>query len=291
MVLTLRRGPSGPPAVISDTIVEPGELLGNPLDATTTEPAEAIDGSQAGAIVRYSGVLVMSIAPGTYNNFEIPDGVQVVDLDPQAGNVVITGFKMLGDRGNRGAFITLSKTGSDGAVILTNLDPLSDPENQITTPLGANYDLINSNETCDLQVLERSATPTKWQVIDRLIPASGIASELGGFGVDIAVAVPFVAGGGGAPDDVTIIDTALLPYQVRVLDVILMISTAVVGSTATVRNQAGGGGTALSSALSTAATGTVRNNDTATRTTSLGLFLRRSDSGIAGTAIVIMGRV
>lgn len=289
MVLTLRKGPSGPPAVISDTIVEPGEVLGNPLDATETEPAEPLTGAQAGAIVRYGGFASFALAPGTYNNFEIPDGIQVIDIDPQGGNIVITGIKVLGDRGNAGAFLTIGKFGADGAIILTNLDAGSDAENQIITPDGLNYEVFSGSETIDLQVFERSGDTTKWQVIDRLIPGSGVASELGGFGVPVAVAVTFPAGGGGAADDVTIMAT--LPFQVRVLDVILMTSTAVVGSSAVVRNQAGGGGTALSSTLATAATGTVRNNDTTTRTTSLGLFLRRSDSGVAGTVIIVMNRV
>jgi hypothetical protein len=289
MVLTIRRGPSGPPSILSDTLVDPGEVLGNPLDATAEAPAEPLVGAEVGAIVRYGGFASFALAPGTYNNFEIPDGVQVIDIDPQAGTVVITGIKVLGDRGNAGAFLTIGKFGSDGALILTNLDAGSDAENQIITPDGLNYEVFSGNETMDLQVIDRDADTTKWQVIDRLIPGSGVASELGGFGVPVAVAVTFPAGGGGAADDVTIMAT--VPYQVRVLDVILMTSTAVVGSSAVVRNQAGGAGTALSSTLATAATGTVRNNDTATRTTSLGLFLRRSDSGVAGTVVVVMNRV
>lgn len=286
--VTLRKSPSGPAYPLSDTLVSPGEVLGNVLGATDTVPAYPLDGGDVGAIVRYAGFVGMVLAGGTYDNFQLADGTQVLDIDP-SGAVIITGFDVLGDRGNDGAFLTLCKFGADGSISLPNLNSGSSSENQIITPLGFTYDLFSAAETVDLQVVDRASDTTKWQIIDRLLPGSGIASELGGFGVPVTVAVTFAAGAGGAADDVTIM--ASVPYQVRILDVILMVSTAVGGSSATVRNQAGGGGTALSTALSTAATGTVRNNDTATRTTSLGLFLRRSDSGVAGSVIVVMDRV
>ena len=78
------------------------------------------------------------------------------------------------------------------------------------------------------------------------------------------------------------------PFNCRLLDVTLLVSTAVVGSSAQLRNLSGGGGTPRSSVLSTAATGTQRNNDTQTFTFAAGgnLFLRRSDSGVAGTLIL-----
>lgn len=289
MVLNLRKGPSGPPAVISDTIVEPGELLGNPLTATTTEPAVPLDGAEVGAIVRYANVLNMDLAPGTHHNLEIPDGIQILRLDPNpTGTAFITGLKFLG-RGNAGAYLSLSKFNNGGSIVLLPQDAGSDPGNRFSTPGEVPYELPSPNDTVNIQAFEEPGQPIVFQVCDRLVPPTGVTQELAGFGVTITIAVEFPAGAGGAPDDVTIL--AVVPFQVRILDATLDISTAVVGSTATVRNQAGGGGAALTSALSTAATGTVRNNDTATRTTSLSLFLRRSDSGVAGTIILTLNRV
>lgn len=96
----------------------------------------------------------------------------------------------------------------------------------------------------------------------------------------------FVAGGGGAADDVILTTNALPGF--RILDVLLDVSTAVVGASCQLRNATGGGGGTVSSVLSAAATGTVRNNVTATNTIAAGgtLVLRRSDSGVAGSIIV-----
>lgn len=289
MPIQLRKGPSGPPVVISDTLVAPGEVLGNPLDATTTEPAEPLNGFQVGAITRFDGFQGQFLAPGTYNDFAIADGVQTVDIDPSPnGDVFFTGFAFAG-RGNSGAFFSLGKFNAGGNIILLPSDPGSASGNRIITPGNGFYELPNANDGTSLQAIDEPGQPTVFQVVDRLVPASGISPELNGFGCIVTVAVPFAAGGGGAPDDVTILSPVI--YNSRVIDVALLISTAVVGSSAQLRTATGGGGSALSSSMSTAATGTVRNNDTATRTTSVGFFLRRSDSGVAGTCILTLSRV
>lgn len=94
----------------------------------------------------------------------------------------------------------------------------------------------------------------------------------------------FTAGGGGA-DDVTIYN-ADCPYALRILDCGIQVATAGAGgSTLTVRDTAGGGGAALSSALSTAATAYART----ALTTAMGqvaaggsLVLRRTDNTCVG---------
>lgn len=285
----LRKGPSGPPVVVNDTIVDPGEVLGRALTFTSSAPASALSGAQVGAITRYAGNFGIALAPGTYHNFAIPDGVQGVDIDPNPnGDVFVTGFEVAG-RGNVGAFFTLGKFNAGGRVILLPNDVGSNEGNRIVTPGGVPYELTNASDTTYVQAITRDGQPTVFQVADRLVPPTGVTPELNGFAALIDVTVPFAAGGGGAADDVTVLNP--LPFNSRVLDVTLLISTAVVGSTATLRSAIGGGGGALSSTLSTAATGTVRNNDTTTRTTSAGFFLRRSDSGIAGTITVTFCRI
>lgn len=287
--ITLRRGPSGPPVVVNDTIVDPGEVLGRALTFTSSAPASPLSGAQTGAITRYAGNTGFAIAPGTYHNFAVPDGIQVVDIDPNPnGDIFITGFAVAG-RGNVGAFFALGKFNAGGRVFLVPNDPGSSEGNRIATPGNLIYELNNASDTTYVQAVTRDGQPTVFQVVDRLVPATGVTQELNGLASIIEVTVPFIAGGGGAPDDVVVLNP--VPFNSRVLDVTLLISTAVVGSTATLRTASGGGGTALSSVLSTAATGTVRNNDTATRTTTLGFFLRRSDSGVAGTITVTFSRV
>lgn len=111
-------------------------------------------------------------------------------------------------------------------------------------------------------------------------------------------AVPFIAyrsftaGGGGAADDVTIVDVGNLSFPVRVLDAWLHTLTPVVGSTCHVRSATGGGGTGLTSLMSSAAAGVTRNNDSTTRNAlaSEGLILRRSDSGVAGDITLLLVR-
>lgn len=287
--LTLRKGPSGPPVDISDTIVAPGQLLGNPITATTSEPAEPVTSDDAGAIVRFAGLLNLTLAPGTYNDVAIPDGTQTVNIDPNPnGNVLITGFAFSG-RGNQGAFFTLDKFNAGGSVILMPNDPGSAVGNRISTPGGGPYEMPNAADGVFIQAITEPGQPTVFQVCDRMVPPTGITPEISGFGCDVTIAVPFVAGPGGAPDDVIIL--AVVPFQVRILDAALLVSSAVIGASATVRNTIGGAGAALTTVLSAAATGTVRNNDTATRATSLGLFLRRSDSAIAGTIVLTLNRV
>lgn len=110
----------------------------------------------------------------------------------------------------------------------------------------------------------------------------------------ITFRVPMTAGGGGAPDDVTVFAANLLPFKFRVIDAYALISTAVGASTLSVRTQAAGAGTLLAS-LSSATTGrqplTGPNASAlATPGATEGLFIRRSDNGVAGEVVVIARR-
>ena len=82
------------------------------------------------------------------------------------------------------------------------------------------------------------------------------------------------------------------PFAFRIVDAYVLISTAIALSTVQLRDTSGGGGAALSSALTSATAGTIRNNDTATPTVASGgsVFLRRSDRGVAGEVIVVAVR-
>lgn len=98
-------------------------------------------------------------------------------------------------------------------------------------------------------------------------------------------------GGGGSPDDITVVALGGLTSDMRVLEAYLYVSTAVGASTAELRTVAGGGGTLLASfdtgttgkKEDTSATGTVL----ATASGTTGLFLYLSDDAIAGEIVVV----
>ena len=108
--------------------------------------------------------------------------------------------------------------------------------------------------------------------------------------ITLRKAIP--AGAGGSADDVTVF-AANAPYAFDILDVAMMVSTAVGASTCQLRDTAGGGGAALSDALATATTGTKRNA-AATGAVAVAkggsVYLRRSDSGVALDLLITLAR-
>lgn len=101
------------------------------------------------------------------------------------------------------------------------------------------------------------------------------------------------AGGGGVADDVTLLAPAASGLSARLADCWFNCATAVVGSSIRLRDQAGGAGTAISGTLSTAATGTVRNNANGPLlgwTAATGLFCRRTDNAVSGTMYILAAR-
>lgn len=143
-----------------------------------------------------------------------------------------------------------------------------------------------------------TAAPEAWET------ASGLATAPGSISAGDAAAVAatdpaaatfeirksFAAGGGGSADDVIIYALNTLPSKVRILDAYALVSTAISASTLQVRSAAAGAGTL---AASMAGTPTGRNPMTLptasvvlTPGSGVGLFIRRSDSGIAGEVVL-----
>lgn len=150
-------------------------------------------------------------------------------------------------------------------------------------PLGAGLNLkapltgtLNaSTKLVDIELEDASLTPAKVAAVADSISVPFLIGP-----------IAFAAGTPGTADDVTILVAA--PFDFQIVDVLLLVSTEIGGSTVQLRDTAGGAGSVLSSALSSAATGTVRNNDTETRDVAEdGLVtLRRSDRGVAGQVMV-----
>jgi hypothetical protein len=159
-----------------------------------------------------------------------------------------------------------------------------------------------------LQKAVESNLVTVAATLESFESASGLAIPSGTIQAgDVAVVAPtdaaaatfeirksFAVGAGGAPDDVTVYAANSLPYKVRVLDAYALVSTAVGASTLQARDQAAGAGQ-LAAQMSAAATGrSAMTLPTAsvvlTPGALIGLFIRRSDSGIAGEVVLTCRR-
>lgn len=106
----------------------------------------------------------------------------------------------------------------------------------------------------------------------------------------ITIYKTFEAGPGGSPDDVEIYPRGALPFKFRILDLVVYVSAAVGGSDVEIRDEPGGVGSVLASALS-AATGRNPNVEAGTGIAApaaiKGLFIRRSDDAVAGEVVII----
>lgn len=115
------------------------------------------------------------------------------------------------------------------------------------------------------------------------------ATPLGGLAL---IRCPLVAGAPGAPDDVTILAAGLLPFKFRVVDAWAKILTAIGGTTVKAYTRAAGAGTLLGSMASAAAGHQAQTDVTATAVATPaateGLFIARSDRGVAGEVFLLV---
>lgn len=208
--------------------------------------------------------------------------------------VVFTGFGFTG--GNTGKTFMLVKQGLDGWCQVNHNVGVT-ASNGVFTPDEQPFILTSANDCAILwyqtsagrwNIAALGANNAPWQLARQRTP-------LGTTNVFISCAfiqaMPFTAGGGGAADDVTMYNVNV-PFAFILADVWIDVSTAVGGSTITLRTAAGGLGSALTNAMSTAATGTVRASQTGltARIASESIFMRRSDSGVAGTLVILSYR-
>lgn len=123
-----------------------------------------------------------------------------------------------------------------------------------------------------------------------VVTPAKLAAVASNIAVPFLIRVAFAAGGTPAtPDDVTVF-SANAPFAFRIVEVRLIVSTAVALSTAQLRDTSGGGGAALSSSYVTAVAGEAAINASWTATTTVAangsVFLRRSDQTIAGEVLI-----
>lgn len=139
-----------------------------------------------------------------------------------------------------------------------------------------------------------ASSGTSWTIDSGTITAAKVAVISSGAGALVYIYASFAAGGGGSADDVTVYSSNA-PFAFRILKTHVYIATAVGAASIQARTATAGGGSALSS-LFDAATATeapaITTSITATVTVAANgsLFLRRSDSGIAGEFVFLCAK-
>lgn len=196
-------------------------------------------------------------------------------------------------------------------IVLTNLSasplPLADLGSKslavgesvtITRPANLLANMLSVVREVAAGTLSATVTPSAAELASGLLapPQSVQAEDLAPVASTVLPCAPgafykaISAGGGGSADDVTLYAVNTLPYKIRVLRAYMRVATPVSGSNCQLRSAAAGGGT-LVSQFDTAAVGqkedaTVNATVVLTPGTLVGLFLRRSDSAVAGEVVI-----
>lgn len=162
--------------------------------------------------------------------------------------------------------------------------------------------MVSLQKSVALGLLTVAAQPEAYEVASGLMTAPG-SVDAG----DLAAVDSGVAASGEivirknftttASTDIVLFAANQLPYKIRILDAYLLISTAQGSSTLQLFPQAAGGGTAITTATSSAATGRVAmpltNNQSQLvwQSAQNGLFLRPSaHSGVVGEVVITARR-
>lgn len=121
------------------------------------------------------------------------------------------------------------------------------------------------------------------------VDATSVTAAIGTFHKE------FAAGGGGAPDDVVLFAANAIPFKCRLLDVVFHVTTFIGASSITLYDEAAAAGSSIAAADSSAVGRKVDTTRTATfvldqSTAAKGLFLYRSDSGVAGSVTITYRR-
>lgn len=152
----------------------------------------------------------------------------------------------------------------------------------------ATPDEVSRNSEIQNLIAKGKISVTWIQGTSDIAPVPGIEDGQGKATSQV-MRVPCVAGVGGGADDV-VIYSANSP-RIRVIDAFFICSTSIGGGTVTLRTATGGGGTAISDALSAAAPGVARNASVSA-TTSLAaastLVIRRNHNTIAGEMVILV---
>jgi hypothetical protein len=283
------------PLPLSDmATIAPGRVLGLQVDAGGAAVPVALTGAEQGENLRCSGQEDSPTAAGTYEP-TLASTTSIYRVNPSADHIVaFTGFEFTG--GNAGKFFFIVKQGADGhCEIRHNVgvnanNGLFTPDEQSVWLTAANACAViwyqTSSPRWNVAALGTQITP--WNLCRQRTP-------FGASNMYIAVTFTIVqnvaAGTPGAADDFTLFATNA-PFTFSIVDVTFYCQTAIVGSTVQLRTATGGGGSSLSNAMSTTATGTVRSALGGIPGVIAGtsVYLRRSDAGVAGQLVLVCYR-
>lgn len=204
-----------------------------------------------------------------------------------------------------GVYVVTNLGSGSTPFVLTRADDAADAANLYN---GRTFKVTEGDAAGTVLVFSPVAVPyvvgtsaLGWQVMQvSPVGADSVTSDTipgGTAGVAVTMRFAIAAGGGGAADDVDVFGGAGAPFRFQPTAAAFIVSTNVVGSSVQVRDTAGGAGAALSGPIATAAAG--KNNEgTGGAFTAVGninagspCFLRRSDSGVAGTLLLTVMKV
>jgi len=119
---------------------------------------------------------------------------------------------------------------------------------------------------------------------------AGIAADPDGIAPMFVLTKAFTAGTTGTADDVTVLEAA--PFAFKIVDSYVIVDDAKTSETVTLRSATGGGGSALSSAMSVNATGRVRDASTSIPSVAAdsAIYLRRSDRDCGGVVVLLCAK-
>jgi len=195
---------------------------------------------------------------------------------------------------------------SSSKIYLSDLAHTLDVGGSVTTerPASALSAMVGLQKAIEAGSVSLTSTPTPEEIASGLMTAPNSITgddmaEVASTAVlspEIIIRKAVTAGGGGAADDVTVYAANALPFKFRIIDAWCFISAGNAGGrTITIRDQAAGAGTSAGT-LDAAALGRVdltpaSNASTVfTPGTLIGVFLRRSDSAIAGEVFIKVRR-
>jgi hypothetical protein len=300
VVANATSGTAVPTAVAVGTNTVLGRVAGNIVAATLVNAQIATNTITATTQAQMVANTVKSNATaGTANESDLAVGTNTV-VGRVAGNIVAAA--LVNAQVDAAAAIALSKLATQAAdsfvgnftnavAVPTARAGTSVAGTGLTYTTGGTLSVsvpLSDGDKGDITVASSGAS---WTLDAGTVTPAKLAVLASSIGAVFTIFVTATAGTPGSADDVTIYSSNA-PFAFRILDVTWLDSTAIALATVQLRDTSGGGGSALSSALTAAVTGTARNNDTQTRTVAANgsVFLRRSDQGVAGDLVILAVR-
>lgn len=267
-------------AVGTNTVL--GRVAGNIVSAALVNAQ--IDAAAAIALSKLAAQNANTIVANATAGSAVPTAVAVgtnVVVGRVAGNIVAA--TLVDAQVSASAAIAISKLANGAALtVVGNATNGSAAHTDIAATATSGAVLRESGSTIGFGTVAAAG------LANTIISPAKLAVEASSIACMFSIRVACAAGTIGTADDVTIYSSNA-PFAFLIIDCLWLDATAIALSSVQLRDTAGGGGAALSSVLTSAVTGTARNNDTQTRAVAANgsVFLRRSDRGVAGEIVII----